>query len=326
MRPRSGLTTIRFRLGLAVALALSPVLALGALQSFGEFRRDAQAETVSLTQAAQRSAVVARARVRANVVLLQTISSAAVGPACAPRLSDLLERGSGYVNVIAFDRIGRVRCAAATVPADASRRSADWFERLRAGAPLVVTSAPAGLYGPSPAVLAAVPAVDDKGQFDGALVSLMRLDSLQLQADDPALPSGAQVALTDAASTKKPLTAPLAVAGKPTPPPSVSTRTVHAISPVLVTVSARECHVMMLTSLKSSSLGACSANKPATTLSGARRSRAVDFTSNVACCVPLLSGVTKSAMSTDACASRKSAAPAANSPSNATHGAFDTSW
>ena len=216
MRPRSGLTTIRFRLGLAVALALSPVLALGALQSFGEFRRDAQAETVSLTQAAQRSAVVARARVRANVVLLQTISSAAVGPACAPRLSDLLERGSGYVNVIAFDRIGRVRCAAATVPADASRRSADWFERLRAGAPLVVTSAPAGLYGPSPAVLAAVPAVDDKGQFDGALVSLMRLDSLQLQADDPALPSGAQVALTDAAGHFLVAASPAAFA----PPPA----------------------------------------------------------------------------------------------------------
>ena len=66
MRPRPHHTTIRFRLGLAVALALTPVLLLGALQTFNEFRRDARAQTQSLTLAAQRSAVVARARIRAS--------------------------------------------------------------------------------------------------------------------------------------------------------------------------------------------------------------------------------------------------------------------
>jgi two-component sensor histidine kinase len=192
---RPHLTTIRFRLGLAVALALSPVLVLGALQSFSEFRRDAHAQTLSLTQAAERSAIVARARVRASAVLLETISPDAVGFRCAPQLAGLLERESGYLNVIRFDRIGRVECAAASVPLDAARRKADWFTRLKAGAPLAVSSAPAGVYSREPAVLAAVRAVDDDGQFAGALVSVIRLASLQLA--DSGLPAGSEVALID---------------------------------------------------------------------------------------------------------------------------------
>ena len=202
MSPRPHLTTIRFRLGWAVALALSPVLLLGALQTFSEFRRDAQAQTQSLTLAAQRSAVVARARIRASSVLLQTISPDAIGLRCAPQLSALLEREEGYLNVIRFDRIGRVQCAAASVPPDAGRRRSDWFEHIKAGAPLVVSSAPAGAYGPEPAVLAAVKATDDAGQFDGAMVSVIRLASLPLGTADAGLPAGSEVALVDGMGKK----------------------------------------------------------------------------------------------------------------------------
>jgi two-component sensor histidine kinase len=194
---RPHLTTIRFRLGLAVALALTPVLLLGALQTFSEFRRDARQQTLNLTLAAERSAVVARARIRASSVLLQTISPDAVGFRCAPQLAGLLEREEGYLNVIRFDRIGRVQCAAATVPPDAARRRSDWFEHLKAGAPLVVSSAPTGTYGKEPAVLAAVRANDDAGQFDGAMVSVIRLASLPLGTADAGLPTGSEVALVD---------------------------------------------------------------------------------------------------------------------------------
>jgi two-component sensor histidine kinase len=198
MRRRPRLTTIRFRLGAAVALALSPVLALGAVQSFTEFRRDARAQTVSLTQAAQRSAIVARARMRASAALLETLAPQAVGLSCTPRLAGLLERGAGYVNVIRLDAIGRVECAAATVPEEAQRRGSEWFESLKNGAPMVIASAPMGVYGPDPVVLTAVRATDERGRFDGALVSVIRLASLRLDATDPAVPRGAEIALTDA--------------------------------------------------------------------------------------------------------------------------------
>jgi two-component sensor histidine kinase len=179
------------------------VLLLGAVQTFSEFRRDAHAQTQSLTLAAERSAVVARARINAARILLETISSGAVGLRCAPQLAALLERENGYLNVIRFDSIGRVQCAAGTVPPDPDRRSADWFKRLSAGAPLVVSSAPPGVYGNEPAVLAAVRATDDAGQFDGAMVSIIRLASLPLGTADAGLPAGSEVALVDAAG--KPL-------------------------------------------------------------------------------------------------------------------------
>ena len=213
MGTRSHLTTIRFRLGLAVALALTPVLMLGALQSWSEFRRDAQAQTLSLTQAAQRSAAVARARVQASAALLDTLTPQAVGLECAPRLASLLARTPAYLNLIRFDAIGRVQCAAATVPPQADRRRLDWFERLRGGAPLIIASIP-GRAGLQPAVMAAVRASDSQGRFTGALASIIRLESLRPETADPTLPPGTEVALVDAAgrflvATKKDAFAPL---------------------------------------------------------------------------------------------------------------------
>jgi two-component sensor histidine kinase len=197
MRGRQGITTIRFRLGLAVALALSPVLMLGAVQALNEFRRDARDQTASLSLAAQRSATVARARMQATAALLETLAPQAVGLQCAPRLASLLDRANGYENLLRLDSIGRVECAAATAPADAGRRESEWFVRLRNGAPFVVASAPPGAYGSAPAVVAAVRAVDASGRFDGALVSIIRLDSLRPDTSDPTLPRGTEVAIAD---------------------------------------------------------------------------------------------------------------------------------
>src|SRR4051812_36244154 len=127
MGARSRLKTIRYRLGLAVALALSPVLALGALHSWSEFRSDAQAQTRTLTQAAQRSAVLARARVQASAALLDTLTPQVVGAQCTPQLAGLLKRNPAYLNLVRFDALGRVQCAAATVPPQANRAGAEWF-------------------------------------------------------------------------------------------------------------------------------------------------------------------------------------------------------
>ena len=67
-----GPLTIRLRLGAALVIALMPVLALGAVHSWNEFRSDAQAQTRTLTLAAQRSAVLARARVQASAAVRRT--------------------------------------------------------------------------------------------------------------------------------------------------------------------------------------------------------------------------------------------------------------
>src|ERR1700743_247384 len=97
------LTTIRFRLGAALALALAPVLILGAGQALLDFRKDSEVQRVELAQAAQRSAAVARARIVSASVMLETLASEQVGIDCPQRLAEVANRLEGYDNLIRFD-------------------------------------------------------------------------------------------------------------------------------------------------------------------------------------------------------------------------------
>src|ERR1700722_8007098 len=97
------LTTIRLRLGAALALALLPVLLLGAVQAGLAFHRDAEDRRISLGHAADRSAATARARMDSASVLLQTVTPEAVGFDCAQRLAELRQRLPGYDNLIRLD-------------------------------------------------------------------------------------------------------------------------------------------------------------------------------------------------------------------------------
>lgn len=196
--------TIRFRLALAVALALTPVLALGAYQSLAEFRRDAREQSTLLNMAAMRSAAGARARLLSAAALLDTLSPQTIGLECAPRLASLLDRVEGYENVVRFDAQGRVMCSAATVRADPNRRASGWFKELEKGATSAAAPAPAGLYGPSAGVLTAMRASRPDGGFDGALVSVVKLDTLKPDATAATLSKNTEVALLD--SDGRPMT------------------------------------------------------------------------------------------------------------------------
>jgi two-component sensor histidine kinase len=208
--------TIRFRLALAVALALTPVLALGAFQSFSEFRRDAREQSTLLNMGALRSAAGARARLQSAAALLDTLSPQTIGLQCAARLASLLDRVEGYENVVRLDANARVVCSGATVRADPGRRQADWFRQLEGGALTAAAAAPPGVYGPSPGVLTAVRASKPDGTFDGALISVVRLDTLRPDTSSIALSKESEAALID--SSGKTLTQTRAGAFAPLPP------------------------------------------------------------------------------------------------------------
>jgi len=191
------LTTIRGRLGAAIALALVPVLLLGVIQATIAFRKDAVEQQASLAQAAVRSAATARARLAAANVLLEALGPQSVGRDCAARLAEVTDRLGGYENLIRFDAEGRVACAAAGVPADPLRSASEWFERLASGAPSIAVRAPAAVSPAEPALLTANRVVSPKGAFDGALAAVITLKSLQPDQTDPGLPVGAAVALVD---------------------------------------------------------------------------------------------------------------------------------
>jgi two-component sensor histidine kinase len=122
-----------------------------------------------------------------------------VGFQCAGRLAVVAQRTPGYLNLVRFDRLGRVVCASAATPADPDRARRAWFQALAVGERFTVTSEPGRTYAAQPAVLTAARATDLDGAFDGAFVAVISLSSLQPKAGDPTLPRGAEVALADAA-------------------------------------------------------------------------------------------------------------------------------
>jgi hypothetical protein len=84
-------------------LALLPVLILGVLQSVFAFKAEADSRRQSLELAAGRSAAIARARIEAAGVLLQTLGPGSVGLECTLRLDTVTQRLPGYANLSGFD-------------------------------------------------------------------------------------------------------------------------------------------------------------------------------------------------------------------------------
>ncbi len=187
--------TIRFRLGLAIAIALLPVLALGVLQAVTDFQHDAAFRRTSLTQAAGRSATVARDRIRGAIALLQTLTPQVVGAECTPRLAAIISELSGYRNIVRLDDLGRVQCAGRSLSANFTRAQRPWFTALRDGAPISLARS---LRTGVPALLAAVRVNRADGAFDGAIVASLDLEGLRQDLSDPTLPAGAAVSIVNA--------------------------------------------------------------------------------------------------------------------------------
>ena len=195
-RAAQAITSIRVRLAIALSVALLPVLVLGVMQSIFAFRAEADSQRQSLELAAGRSAAIARARIEAAGVLLQTLGPGSVGLECAQRLADVRARLPGYANLIRFDAHGRVACAAATTPFDVQRGARPWFQSLRAGQSMVVASTPGAAYADEPAVLAAIRA-GTPDHFEGAMAAVLTLRGLKLETANRFMPDGAEVALVD---------------------------------------------------------------------------------------------------------------------------------
>ena len=187
----SGRQTIRFRLGLALAIALFPVLALGALQVATEFNHEGHIRQATLSQAAARSALTARARIQGAIALLDTLKPEAVGLECTPRLAMILNDLDGYRNIVRLDAQGRVVCAGASLPS-ANRSALPWFQRLKAGAQTAVARSNAA---GEPALIAATRAERRDGSFDGALIASILLANLKPDISDPSLPAQTAVAI-----------------------------------------------------------------------------------------------------------------------------------
>ncbi|MFK0300429.1 sensor histidine kinase [Brevundimonas sp. NPDC090276] len=188
---------IRFRMGLAMAVALLPILILSAVQTQNEFRRQAEDRRVDLQLAAERSAADAKARIDSTVVLLQALAPEAAGFYCEPRLTALVSRLDGLTALQRYSATGEPLCASRSSndggpPAEV--RSQEWYQRLRNGEDVVMVRAPDA----PGSLIVAVRSERPLGAFQGAITAVIPLTALQPDIHDPALPPGAQSALTDA--------------------------------------------------------------------------------------------------------------------------------
>jgi two-component sensor histidine kinase len=191
-----GPMSIRVRLGVAMAIALLPVLLLGVAQSAIAFYKEGQERQTALIAAGERRVESARARLDGAIVVLQTVSPATVGVSCSPRLRELMTRMPGVINMVRLDRFGRVVCAADTVNAGRPRTQAPWFRKLAGGAVSAADAAQPGGYVSQPALLVATRATDAAGGFDGAIAAFYGLSSLTPRAD-PTGPKDTLITLVD---------------------------------------------------------------------------------------------------------------------------------
>ena len=191
-----GPQTIRVRLGAALAIALLPVLLLGAVQSAISFRKATEDRRASLVAVAERSVEAARTHLDSAEVVMQTISPGPASGDCGPRLRDLMQRMPGVINIVRLDRSGRVACEADGAAGAQQPNTSDWFGRLQAGTSSVTEASPEQGYAQVPTLLVGTRANDAAAGFDGALAAFIGLSSLRPQVDATA-PVDTQVAMID---------------------------------------------------------------------------------------------------------------------------------
>lgn len=192
---------IRFRLGVAMALALLPVLVLGVFSAQSQFRLQDDDRRADLQLAAERTAANAKSRLDSTNVLLQALRPEALEMFCEPRLTALASQVESVDALARLTPTGVTTCASSDLsrspPAWLSQaRQSAWFQRLRSGEQTVLARAPA-VAGQPPQLVVAIRLERPLGSFDGAMIALVPLSALQPDADDPSLPEGSEAALTD---------------------------------------------------------------------------------------------------------------------------------
>ncbi len=183
-----------------MALALLPIVLLGAVQTQADFRRQDADRRADLQLAAGRTAATTKARLDSAFVLLEALSPESLGADCSPRLTALVDRLDGYEALYRVSATGEPICGSRSFSPTTTAetvRARVWFQRVRAGEDTVAVRS-IRANGEEPALVAAVRIERPMGRFDGVMTALLPLQSLQPDITDPALPKGAQAALTDA--------------------------------------------------------------------------------------------------------------------------------
>ncbi len=185
-----------------MAVALLPILILGAFQANRAFEAQDIDQRADLQLAVERTSATAKARLDSTSVLLQALRPEALELFCRPRLTSLVQRLDDIDGLARLSVTGQATCASdnlSNAPPAWLSRAADsaWFQRLRAGEDTVLVRAP-NSPGVPHSLIVAIRLERPMGAFNGVMLATVPLSRLQPDINDPALPEGSQAALTDA--------------------------------------------------------------------------------------------------------------------------------
>lgn len=180
-----------------MAIALAPILILSAIQSRAAFRLEEDRVEHDLLDAATDSAHAAQVHVDASLMALRTLGRESLGTDCSSRLAALVASGDHYEALASIDRSGRVLCASR--PLKRSRvDDRPWFAQVRSGRDVSLSASPASQLSDEPAVIAAARRETPAGEFAGAVVAVVPIQSLQEAGLTGSDVPGTEVALVDA--------------------------------------------------------------------------------------------------------------------------------
>lgn len=173
---------LRARLLVLVALALSPIFVLAAIQAWIDGRNQQDILERELAASARLLAHDQEMLIRGTEELMITISSipevASLGSGCNNAMARVTQRNRAYTNFAIFDLDGNVVCSAASTGAQTNFADGDWFQEALAEQDFVIGRFRIGATTGEPILVTALPFYQN-GELAGVMATGIRVSVIQ---------------------------------------------------------------------------------------------------------------------------------------------------
>jgi two-component sensor histidine kinase len=191
---------LRVQLVGVLALALSPLLILSAVQSFFELRDERRQETIALYTTAlipsqDLDAALERAGGVAATISSRSFAFLMDARGCRNAVRRIAETDDVVSNIVLIDPEGRVLCSALDHDGSANAAGAPWFERLKSGEDGIFSSVNYGAISRRPIIIAGRRMDGREGEFLGAVGVAVDLRAAARLLREDFLPEGSTLAL-----------------------------------------------------------------------------------------------------------------------------------
>ncbi len=193
---------LRVQLVGVLALALSPLLILSAVQSVFELRDERRQQTVALYSTAliasqDLDAALERAGGVAATISSRSFAFLMDARGCRNAVRRIAESDGVVSNIVLIDPEGRVLCSALDHDGSATAAGAPWFERLKGGEDGLFSSVSYGAISRRPIIIAGRRMDGREGEFLGAVGVAVDLRAAARLLREDFLPEGSTLALVN---------------------------------------------------------------------------------------------------------------------------------